>query len=212
MFAANIAIFLKYRHNESTRIIHYLKVDNDISCYSTPSYNLPFAHGRNFTPPAKSIYFHETSCKGGLNSRQACAIESAARAHPNWQVNVLFLGPVKELSLKNSVLTKLQEFSNIKIYRINIVKFAEGTPAETMISKNIFLGKDSIQQASDVMKYLTLFKWGGMCFDLDVMVMKSFDSLAKNFATRQDDHFVSSAVISLSKDKLGRNISKITMR
>lgn len=79
-------------------------------------------------PPLHSLFFHETSCRGCLNSRQACAIESAARSNPGRSIYVLFNSPISKSALSRSSLANLTRFRNVKLARLHSAKYARGTP------------------------------------------------------------------------------------
>ncbi|XP_075973241.1 lactosylceramide 4-alpha-galactosyltransferase-like [Anticarsia gemmatalis] len=186
---------------------------DDISChYSSAGDALPLID-EAFAPPPTSIHFHETSCKGWLNSRQACAIESAARAHPNWQINVFFTGPVTKEHLTTGVLNTLNKHQNVKFFRINLIEFTKSTPLEVIVSGGA-LNKSlwRVSHTSDMLRYLSLYKWGGVYLDLDVIVAKSFEDLSLNWAARESDTGIGSAMLAISKDDVGRTVANATIR
>lgn len=125
----------------------------------------------------RSIFFHETSCFGRseaiLNARQACAVESAAMMNPNMTVYLLYLSPSK-LSESSRVLYEiLKDYSNVKIRRIMINEYVKDTPLERWYASGIL--KSSYwptSHMSDILRYLTLWKYGGIYLDLDVVVKK----------------------------------------
>ncbi|KAJ0177449.1 hypothetical protein K1T71_007458 [Dendrolimus kikuchii] len=179
----------------------------DINCHTRDDGDaLPAAEGK-YTPKENSIFFHETSCRGGFDSRQACAVESAARLHPTREIHVLFSAPVEERVLKHSCLAKLQTYPNIKLSRVHIARYAKGTPLEAMVNSDQ-LSKSNwhVEHTSDVLRYLTLYKWGGIYLDTDTLVVKPFDDLGGNWVGREDSTLVNAAVIGIANDKLGRKM------
>lgn len=186
---------------------------NNINCHKKViEGDFPSAHEREL-PPLKSIFFIETSCKGGINSRQACSIESAARAHPNWQINVLFAGPVSIHTQNGSTIGVLQKFNNINFYRIHVADYGKGTPLEDILSSNLLnSSRWSVMHSADVLRYLTLYKWGGVYLDLDVIVVKPFDSLARNWVAKQYDKYVASGLVSVWRNTMGRVFAKRLIR
>ncbi|CAB3253061.1 unnamed protein product [Arctia plantaginis] len=172
-----------------------------------------YAIDERFNPPDNSIYFHETSCTGKLNSRQACAVESAARVHPDRQVNLLFTGPVKEENLNAPAFNALKKYENVKVLRLHLVDYAKWTPLEDLVSGGALnRTRWRISHTSDVLRFLSLYKWGGIYLDLDVVVVRSFDDLAPNWAARDSDKLVASGALSFSKDALGREIADLALR
>lgn len=81
-----------------TQVYYLFYPQDSIACYRIKSESLPDISD---TKPrkGKSIFFHETSCNSYLagkiviNSRQACAVESAAKLNPNYDVYLLFTAP-----------------------------------------------------------------------------------------------------------------------
>ncbi|KOB69441.1 Uncharacterized protein OBRU01_17463 [Operophtera brumata] len=161
----------------------------NVSCYYEYGDELTFVSDRGFNPPAESIFFHETSCRGGLDSRQACAVEAAARANKHWDIHVLFLAPVKTLNTKS--MQVLQELDRVKFARINLLEYAKNTPLEDLVASGALnRTKWRISHTSDVIRYLTLYKWGGVYLDLDTVVVKPLGSLSNNWSARESDQVV----------------------
>ncbi|CAK1596550.1 unnamed protein product [Parnassius mnemosyne] len=179
-----------------------------ISCHSESNSDLPTID-KSFSPSPKSIYFCETSCKGGLNSRQACAIESAAKANPARQIYVFFNSPIKNYILERSNLILLQKYNNIKLLRVLITKFADGTPIESLIYTGA-LNKSlwGVEHTADVLRYLILYKWSGIYLDTDMVVVRSFDSLTENWAGKESDAAVNIAALAFSDDEIGRRVAE----
>lgn len=187
--------------------------NDSIACHNTViKDDLPSADENSTKFPDKSVFFIETSCKGSINSRQACSIESAARANPNWQTNVLFAGPVSLENQKEPIFSELQMYGNIKFFRIHVAKYSKGTPLETLLSKGT-LNKSRwrVLHSADVLRFLTLYKFGGVYLDLDVIVAKSFDELAKNWVARESAWYPGSACLAISNDELGRAFANATI-
>lgn len=71
---------------------------DSVACYRVKSESLPDISDA-IPRKGKSIFFHETSCKSYvagkivINSRQACAVESAAKLNSNYDVYLLFTSP-----------------------------------------------------------------------------------------------------------------------
>ncbi|CAD0199572.1 unnamed protein product [Chrysodeixis includens] len=181
---------------------------SDMSChYAEYGDALPSAEDESFSPKSNSIYFHETSCRGGLTSRQACSVESAARIHPNREVYVLFSAPVNDYILKRSCLAKLLQFDNIKAARVHIDIYAKGTTVEPILL-DLEESKFPVQHASDILRILTLNKFGGIYLDTDMIVVKSLDELPPNWVAKQSDFSLASGILSFAKDEVGRNVTR----
>ncbi|CAG9785959.1 unnamed protein product [Diatraea saccharalis] len=206
-----ILIYVSKTKDTELYIIRW-NLTEDISCHLHERGDVLTRVDDSFAPPEKSIYFIETSCRGGLTSRQACAVESAARSNTEWTVHVLFSGSVTESVLKRSCLSKLVDYKNVKLLRIHMTDYAKGTPLENMVAASPYnRSKWRIEHSSDVLRYLTLYKYGGVYMDSDVVAVKSLDSLGKNFAGRESERSVSAGVLSYSRDELGRKIANASI-
>ncbi|XP_058824632.1 lactosylceramide 4-alpha-galactosyltransferase [Topomyia yanbarensis] len=165
-----------------------------------------------------NIFFHETSCSEngviGLNARQACAVESAARMNPTRQTFVLFAAPVgfrnkSSLPLMDALLS----YPNVELRFVNLTTYAQDTPLKDwMQSGEIFRSKYMNSHLSDVMRYLTLYKYGGTYLDLDVVVMQSFDTLKPNYAGAESPRWVAAGVIHFELDGYGHELAEMCLR
>lgn len=182
---------------------------NSIYCHNLEEEDaLSSAEDVQFSPSPNSIFFHETSCRGSLTPRQACIIESAARTNPQKEIYLLFSAPVNELMLTSGNLNQLQLFPNVKLARVHLTKYAESTPLEEMVKNKPFeTSKWWIEHTSDVLRSLTLFKWGGIYLDTDMLVVKSLTPLGPNWVAKEDSHLVNSAAIAMSNDTIGRKLA-----
>lgn len=211
IIVVSLFMFMAITDLPSNLYLMFSKPLDDISCSYLESGDIvPSADTIKLS--SKSIFFIETSCRGGLDARQACTIESAARSHPDWDINVLFTAPATEESLKTSKAL-LEPFDNVQFYRIHMVKYATGTPLESFIAQGALnRSQYPIVHLSDIMRILTLYKWGGVYLDLDAVVAKPLGSLAKNWAARESDTSVCNAAMAFSIDDLGRRITSDVLR
>lgn len=129
-----------------------------VSCHQvTNNYSLPFLKV-NDTLPTRSIFFID-SCAYNFTSRQSCAIESAAKSNPNWQINYISSG----MSLKTmEKQTQFRKYKNIKFWNVSIEEISKGTPLERLIVSDIFKNCWIAQRTVDVLKYLIVAKWSGI--------------------------------------------------
>lgn len=108
--------------------------------------------------------------------RQACAIESAAKANSNSDIFVLFVTPVgfgKNGSELPPILQALQSYPNIYFRNLNITKAVANTPAEKWIpSGELFKSKYLSVHMSDFLRLVVLFHFGGTYMDLDYIIIK----------------------------------------
>lgn len=183
-------------------------VTNNITCYDlTEGNSLPDSF-EVINSEDKNIFFVETSCEGGLNSRQACAVESAARRNPEWQINLVFAGPVSAHKLNDSVLTNLVAMYNVKVSRALLSKLVKDT--STLEVKELLQeSKFRVSHASDVYRYLILYKYPGVYLDLDMIVARPFGTLARDFASREHTSVIASWALGFSSSPMGRKMAKI---
>lgn len=65
--------------------------------------------------------------------------------------------------------------------------------------------------ASDVLRYLTLYKYGGVYLDLDVIVVKSFEGLYGDFAGAESADNVAAGVMRFSPNGIGHSHAKMCL-
>ncbi|CAG0916420.1 unnamed protein product [Notodromas monacha] len=133
------------------------------------------------TVPDDAVYFLETSGLPFLNLKQLCSIESAAKYHPE---KVVFVAVKSERFLySDSVNVLRQNYKNVRIARLDPDSWLNSTVLFSWM-KNGLLGKSSYKTShmSDVLRYATLYKHGGIYLDLDAIVQKSLGSLKNSLA------------------------------
>ena len=194
---------------------------DDIACYEVPNTGegLP-----DFDPNSKSdkpvrdrnIFFHETSCfeDGGLvlNARQACAVESAAKMNPGMTVYLLFVSSSKISNQSREFFNQLQSYPNVRIRHVYPEKYVENTSLELWYKSGV-LKKSQWPRShmSDILRYLTLWKYGGIYLDLDVVVTMSLERLT-NFAGAEDWDDVAAGVMGFDITPLGRRVIDMCVR
>jgi len=67
------------------------------------------------------------------------------------------------------------------------------------------------EHMADVLRFLTLFKFGGIYSDTDVIVMKSFDELGENFAGDDWGDVVGCSVLGLGASGIGHEIAEYSL-
>lgn len=193
---------------------------NDITCYEKPQApdSLP-----NFDPeladePAtdRNIFFHETSCSDEnglvLNARQACAVESAAKMNPNMNVYLLFLSAAKISNQSKRLFNQLKSYPNVRIRHIYPLEYVKNTPLESWYkSGELKRSYWPTSHMSDILRYLTLWKYGGIYLDLDVVITTSLEEL-KNFAGAEDWEHVGAGAVGFDGSELGRRMADTCIR
>lgn len=176
---------------------------------------------RKTPTPGKTIFFHETSCSSNgvaqLNRRQACAIESAAKLNPTYDVFVLFAAPVGFPNGSRDSISPIFEalltYQNVHFRNLNLWTYGLDTPLEKLILNNeLFMSQYLNSHVSDFLRYLTLYKYGGTYIDLDVVVQTSLDTLPPNYAGAESSHFVAAGVINFQHDGIGHEIADLCVK
>jgi hypothetical protein len=146
-----------------------------------------------------NAFFLETSGSGGLNIRQACAVESLAFHNPNLNVNVLFVGGQINASSSSSSIVdarKLAEtYANIHPIGLDLDEYLAGTLMEKWyLCTDWRTGPYHVSHLSDGLRFLTLNKYGGYYFDLDVLMVRSVTQF-RNFVAVENSKDMGSGVI-----------------
>jgi len=173
-------------------------------------------HASDKLVPGKNIFFHETSCFGEeglvLNARQACAVESAARMNPSMTVYLLFVSKSQFSNSTHEIVKQLLNYRNIRIRHIYPERYVKDTPLETWYTSGALKkSRWPVSHMSDLLRYLTLWKYGGIYIDLDVVVSSSLEDL-RNFAGAEDWDDVAAGIIGFDMSNLGRRIADACIR
>ncbi|KAK0087617.1 hypothetical protein PV325_000564 [Microctonus aethiopoides] len=164
----------------------------------------------------RNIYFLETSHIKDkdeiiLNPRQGCAVESAARMNPTMKVYLFIFNTNRTLNYSNktkNIVKQLMSYKNIAIRHISLETYFENSPMNEWW--NSTYGPNSSQwftsHMSDVLRYLTLWKFGGIYLDLDVVIKKSLEHLT-NFVSAEDYFSVAAGAIGFDSLDIGRRFA-----
>ncbi len=134
--------------------------------------------------------------------------------NPEREVFVLFASPVgfrDGLSHLPASIEALKTYPNIQLRNNNLWKYAENTPLEKWLGNStLFESKDLNldEHLSNILRFLTLYKFGGIYLDTDVIVQQSFDDLGTNFAGDNGDAGIGSGILHFGRDKLGREMAE----
>lgn len=143
--------------------------------------------------------------------RQACAIESAARLNPNRDIFVIFASPVG-VRLNESLpqfYNKLQVYNNVYVRNMNLWRYSFDTPIFDWLRTNkLFESAYLFEHMSDIVRALTLYRYGGYHFDLDIIVQRNIDDLGNDFIGDDWATVVNGAVMHLNNYGIGREMSQ----
>lgn len=130
-----------------------------------------------------------------MGFRQACAVESLAYHNPDINVFVLFVDAVVNVSSTSTMYQLKQQYKNIDFISINLDDYLAGTPLEHWFHcTNWREGPYHVSHLSDGLRFLTLSKYGGYYFDLDVIQVRPV-FFAHNFVALEHDNGLGSCSI-----------------
>lgn len=147
--------------------------------------------------------------------RQACAIQSAAKHNPNRDIFVLFPSPVtNEKSTSTSTILKiLGKYKNIFFRDVDMTTITIGTPIEELEKRgDIYTSGYYIEHLSDLVRLVTLYKYGGLYMDTDFIILKSFDDIAKTFFITEIFGKMNNAAIGFSQKGFGHDLLNDILR
>lgn len=202
------------------QIYYVFHPDESIYCYNINENSLKDIS--DVTPKkGRSIFFHETSCnsyqsaKIVIKARQACAVESAAKLNPNFQIYLLFTSPgiLKfEGTRSDRIIQALLSYENVHILHLDYTRYVKNTPVESLYENGqLKYSAYARSHASDVLRYLTMYKYGGIYLDLDVIVIKSLEDLHENFAGAESQNNVAAGVLRFNPSGIGHEYAKMCL-
>lgn len=147
--------------------------------------------------------------------RKACSVESAAKWNPNLDVYVLFAAPVGFLSNKPDpgYISALKSYPNVHFRNVNWYNYAIGTLAEQWIKQDIILqSPNHISHLSDFLRFISLYRFGGIHFDLDFIIQQNLNVMPRNFAGAETNNSVNVAVLGLESQGVGHKIAEMALR
>ncbi|EDS27462.1 lactosylceramide 4-alpha-galactosyltransferase [Culex quinquefasciatus] len=148
-----------------------------------------------------------------LTPRQSCAIESAARANPSWKVFVLFVAARGFSFFNSSDIVSLLPLENVYLSSVNMSVIAYGTPLEELVAAGTLNNASYVvENTSDLLRLLAVYKYGGTYLDTDVVVMKSFNELPLNYMVSSGDGYVANGFINLQASGVGHEIAELFLR
>lgn len=149
-----------------------------------------------------------------FHDRQACAIESAAKWNPNRDVFVIFASKVGLPDIFDSpLIDALKSYPNVYFRNMNFTNYSAATPMEEWFrTDELFLSKYLISHTSDFLRYTSMFKFGGIYLDLDVVVQQTLEMLPLNFAAAESKNFVAIGAIGFQPDDIGHEIAELCVK
>ncbi|PNF32998.1 hypothetical protein B7P43_G16357 [Cryptotermes secundus] len=172
------------------------------------------------TPGDRNIIFIETGCVLGgyqgpdylglsLYKRQACTIESAAKMNPEYNVYILYSCPINgKLEDSSAHVRQIFKYPNVRLWRLDTTRYFSKTPLEKWdFGAAMASSSWPKEHSSDVLRLLTLWKYGGTYLDLDVVILKSLDPLGSNYVGLESPNTVANGVLCFDVEGVGRAVA-----
>ncbi|CAN8002477.1 unnamed protein product, partial [Ixodes pacificus] len=125
----------------------------------------------------KSFFFVESSRSSCINFRQACAVESAALHHPSMTIRLLLTAKESRLTVC-PLLEALKLMGNLQVETLDADSFFAESPLHLWYSRSSWnASRYKISHLSDAIRFLLVWKYGGIYCDLDIVVKRRFGHL-----------------------------------
>lgn len=128
---------------------------------------------------------------------------------------MLFVSPVglKDNDVIPQNYKHLQSFKNIHWRTVNLWRYASGTKLyEWLMTDELFESSFVFEHMSDIVRALSLYRYGGYHMDLDVIVLKNMDELGENFVGDDWGDVINAAVMHLNNYGIGREAIELFFR
>ncbi|KAH8377220.1 hypothetical protein KR093_004324 [Drosophila rubida] len=167
----------------------------------------------------QTIFFIETKCDCSpykynilnFTAHQSCAIESAALHHSTYEIFVLIACPTIRQQT-DPILDAMLSYKNVKFRYVNLWRFAEGTPVEEWLKKDdLFRSRYLMVNISDLLRLLTLYRYGGIYLDEDVIMFRSFENEVPNFMGAETNTSIGNSVLGLEPDGFGHMMAELLL-
>lgn len=124
--------------------------------------------------------------------------------NPDVKIYFIYATNASKVTLNRSKMTKiLQSYHNIHFKYFNIFDYAKGTIMEDFMSTRIWEESEFQQEhLSDILRSLTLNKYGGLYLDLDVIMLKPLRYInLKNFLCKEKTDALASCIYRCNRDE-----------
>lgn len=107
----------------------------------------------------------------------------------------------------SKLIRALMTYHNIYLRNLDMVKYAERSPIEQLITSGRFTQSRFFSyHLSDILRFLTLWKYGGSYLDMDVIVTKNLETLGQNYAIAENVNALSSSGVNFSPTGPGHEV------
>ncbi|XP_054272740.1 lactosylceramide 4-alpha-galactosyltransferase-like [Macrosteles quadrilineatus] len=173
-------------------------------------------------PSSLNVFFIETRCGTTeqmkkyasysgvvMNARQICSVESTAKLNPSRPIYILHTCPLDDDFYQKSprFVQELMSYPNVHMVYLDMEEFFLRTNVEELYFGGRFEeSRHPIEHVSDVVRLLTLWKYGGTYMDIDVVSIRPLDGLGSNYAGWQDERTIASGVLNFDPAGFGHQI------
>ena len=137
----------------------------------------------DYNLPTRQIFFTHTSKEKVLTRVGSCAVSSAAKVNPDWQVTVFsneLTNPEQNPKTRQQSAGSFALFPSWsghnppRVVRFEYEHIFRGTPFESWYERKRVWSKHgfTIQNLSNALRLALLYKFGGAYFDLDIISVK----------------------------------------
>lgn len=96
---------------------------------------------------------------------------------------------------------------------LNLWTYAKDTPLEDWIMNGeLFLSAYLNAHVSDFLRYLSLYRWGGIYLDLDVVVQANLETIGINYSGAESNEFVAAGVMHFEHTGFGHEFAALCLR
>ncbi|XP_032595227.1 lactosylceramide 4-alpha-galactosyltransferase isoform X2 [Drosophila grimshawi] len=193
-------------HKDMQQAIRFVMQYNVMVLQSTASTdrkNVPSPLGDVLTmeplPVAgRSIFFIETS--GVLKPRKEVV------------KNLLQL-TARQKEEKLPLIDAIRSYGNVQLRQLNIRRYALRTPINEWVKHGeLFSSRYLVSHISDLLRFVTLYRFGGIYLDMDVVVLRSLEDVSLNYAGPESETHLAAGVMGMAPFGFGHEIAEACLR
>ncbi|KAL9915948.1 LOW QUALITY PROTEIN: lactosylceramide 4-alpha-galactosyltransferase-like [Glossina fuscipes fuscipes] len=105
------------------------------------------------------------------------------------------------------ILSAALSYKNIHLRNVNMWTDSATTPMYKWLKDGeLFKSSYVFSHASDFLRYLTLWRWGGTYLDMDTVMLRSIENMQPNFDGAESTHYLAAGVMNFAPDGFGHEI------
>lgn len=107
----------------------------------------------------------------------------------------------------------LMEYPNIHFRNVQLRQLCVNTPLDDWIETSaLFNSIARYEHASDVIRALIVYRYGGTYMDMDFMMLQHLDAIDRNWIAIQKDNYLNGAVFDFRRSGIGRIVMNEILR